>query len=238
MRLNHYISSCGVCSRREADKLISTGRVKVNGNVPSPGLSVDDGDIVTVDGKEIQLQNKKIVLAYYKPVGVVCTQKDEHALRTLSSEIKYPVRVTYAGRLDKDSEGLLLLTNDGDLINAMMKGSNRHEKEYEVVVDKKITGDFLNKMAGGVYLKDLDKTTRGCKITKTGPLSFKIILTQGLNRQIRRMCDTLGFKVLSLKRIRVMTVKLSDYNLKPGKFVELSKDEMDKLYKAAGLNIQ
>ncbi|MBE5832530.1 MAG: 23S rRNA pseudouridine synthase F, partial [Butyrivibrio sp.] len=122
--------------------------------------------------------------------------------------------------------------------NAMMKGSNRHEKEYEVVVDKKITGDFLNKMAGGVYLKDLDKTTRGCKITKAGPLSFKIILTQGLNRQIRRMCDTLGFKVLSLKRIRVMTVKLSDYNLKPGKFVELSKDEMDKLYKAAGLNIQ
>ena len=238
MRLNHYISSCGVCSRREADKLISTGRVKVNGNVPSPGLSVDDGDIVTVDGKEIQLQNKKIVLAYYKPVGVVCTQKDEHALRTLSSEIKYPVRVTYAGRLDKDSEGLLLLTNDGELINAMMKGSNRHEKEYEVVVDKKITGDFLNKMAGGVYLKDLDKTTRGCNITKTGPSSFKIILTQGLNRQIRRMCDTLGFKVLSLKRIRVMTVKLSDYNLKPGKFVELSKDEMDKLYKAAGLNIQ
>ena len=238
MRLNHYISSCGICSRREADKLISTGRVKVNGNVPSPGLSVDDGDIVTVDGKEIQLQNKKIVLAYYKPVGVVCTQKDEHALRTLSSEIKYPVRVTYAGRLDKDSEGLLLLTNDGDLINAMMKGSNRHEKEYEVVVDKKITGDFLNKMAGGVYLKDLDKTTRGCNITKTGPSSFKIILTQGLNRQIRRMCDTLGFKVLSLKRIRVMTVKLSDYNLKPGKFVELSKDEMDKLYKAAGLNIQ
>lgn len=238
MRLNHYISSCGVCSRREADKLISTGRVKVNGNVPSPGLSVDDGDIVTVDGREIKLQNKKIVLAYYKPVGVVCTQKDEHALRTLSSEIKYPVRVTYAGRLDKDSEGLLLLTNDGDLINAMMKGSNRHEKEYEVVVDKKITGDFLNKMAGGVYLKDLDKTTRGCKITKTGSSSFKIILTQGLNRQIRRMCDTLGFKVLSLKRIRVMTVKLSDYNLNPGKFVELSKDEMDKLYKVAGLNIQ
>jgi len=238
MRLNHYISSCGVCSRREADKLISTGRVKVNGNVPSPGLSVDDGDIVTVDGREIKLQNKKIVLAYYKPVGVVCTQKDEHALRTLSSEIKYPVRVTYAGRLDKDSEGLLLLTNDGDLINAMMKGSNRHEKEYEVVVDKKITGDFLNKMAGGVYLKDLDKTTRGCNITKTGSSSFKIILTQGLNRQIRRMCDTLGFKVLSLKRIRVMTVKLSDYNLKPGKFVEISKDEMDKLYKAAGLNIQ
>lgn len=238
MRLNHYISSCGVCSRREADKLISTGRVKVNGNVPSPGLSVDDGDIVTVEGKEIKLQNKKIVLAYYKPVGVVCTQKDEHALRTLSSEIKYPVRVTYAGRLDKDSEGLLLLTNDGDLINAMMKGSNRHEKEYEVLVDKKISGDFLNKMACGVYLKDLDKTTRGCKITKTGPSSFKIILTQGLNRQIRRMCDTLGFKVLSLKRIRVMTVKLSDYNLNPGKFVELSKDEMDKLYKAAGLNIQ
>lgn len=235
MRLNHYIASCGVCSRREADKLISAGRVKVNGEDVTPGLSVEEGDQVTVDGKVIRMQEKKVVLAYYKPVGVVCTSKDEHAERTVSSEIHYPIRVTYAGRLDKDSEGLLILSNDGDLINAMMKGANKHEKEYEVVVDKKITGDFLNRMANGVYLKDLDRTTRGCKLSKTGPSSFKIILTQGLNRQIRRMCDTLGFKVLSLKRIRVMTVKLSDYKLKPGRYVELSKEEMDKLYTAAGL---
>ncbi len=235
MRLNHYIASCGVCSRREADKLISAGRVKVNGKDVTFGLSVEDGDQVTVDGKAIQMQDKKIVLAYYKPVGVVCTNKDEHAKRTVASEVKYPIRVTYAGRLDKDSEGLLILTNDGELINAMMKGSNKHEKEYEVVVDKKINGDFLNRMANGVYLKDLDTTTRGCKLSRTGPNSFKIILTQGLNRQIRRMCDTLGFKVVSLKRIRVMTIKLSDFNLKPGKYVEISKEEIDKLYLAAGL---
>ena len=237
MRLNQYIASCGVCSRREADKIISAGRVKVNGNEVTPGLQVQEGDSVTIDGKEIKQQEKKVVLAYYKPVGVVCTEKDEHAKRTVSSEINYPVRVTYAGRLDKDSEGLLILSNDGNLINAMMKGANKHEKEYEVVVDKKISGDFLNRMANGVYLEELDQTTRGCKLSKTGPDSFRIILTQGLNRQIRRMCEALGFKVTKLKRIRVMTVKLSDYNLKPGKFVELSDADMSKLYKAAGLKL-
>ncbi|MCR5557281.1 MAG: rRNA pseudouridine synthase [Butyrivibrio sp.] len=237
MRLNQYIASCGVCSRREADKLISAGRVKVNDNLVTPGLKVLEGDNVTIDGKQIRPQGKKVVLAYYKPVGVVCTEKDEHAARTVTSEIKYPVRVTYAGRLDKDSEGLLILSNDGNLINAMMKGANRHEKEYEVTVDKKISGDFLNRMANGVYLEELDQTTRGCKLSKTGPDSYRIILTQGLNRQIRRMCETLGFKVIKLKRIRVMTVKLSDYNLKPGQLVELSDSDMAKLYKAAGLNL-
>ncbi|MBQ3796212.1 MAG: rRNA pseudouridine synthase [Butyrivibrio sp.] len=237
MRLNQYIASCGICSRREADKLISSGRVMVNGSGVTPGQHVSEGDRVSLDGKEISSQEKKVVLAYYKPVGVVCTEKDEHAEKTLSDAIKYPVRVTYAGRLDKESEGLLLLTNDGNLINAMMRGANKHEKEYEVVVDKKISGDFLNKMANGVYLEELDKTTRGCKISKTGPDSFKIILTQGLNRQIRRMCEALGYKVQKLKRIRVMTVRLSDYNLKAGKFVELSDIEMKKLYNAAGIKI-
>ena len=237
MRLNQYIASCGLCSRREADRIISENRVTVNGIPASCGMQVEEKDIVTVDGKEISKQEKKIVLAYYKPVGVVCTQKDEHAKRTVISEINYPERVTYAGRLDKDSEGLLILSNDGNLINSMMKSANKHEKEYDVVVDKKISGDFLNKMANGVYLKDLDRTTRGCKISRTGPCSFRIILTQGLNRQIRRMCETLGFKVISLKRIRVMTVKLSDYDLKPGKYKELSLEEMKKLYQAAGLQI-
>ncbi len=235
MRLNQYIASCGVCSRREADKIISANRVKVNGTPAEPGIQVQDGDLVTIDGKEIKQQEKKVVLAYYKPVGVVCTEKDEHAGRTVSSEVKYPIRVTYAGRLDKDSEGLLILSNDGNLINAMMKGANRHEKEYEVVVDKKISGDFLNKMANGVYLEELDKTTRGCKIVKTGPDSFRIILTQGLNRQIRRMCEALGFKVLKLKRIRVMTVNLSDFNLKPGKFAELDDKQKAQLYSACKL---
>ena len=167
----------------------------------------------------------------------LCRQLLERVLDVKISEINYPERVTYAGRLDKDSEGLLILSNDGNLINSMMKSTNKHEKEYDVVVDKKISGDFLNKMANGVYLKDLDRTTRGCKISRTGPCSFRIILTQGLNRQIRRMCETLGFKVISLKRIRVMTVKLSDYDLKPGKYKELSLEEMKKLYQAAGLQI-
>ena len=237
MRLNQYIASCGICSRREADRIIGENRVTVNGSPASYGMQVEENDIVTVDGNEISKQEKKIVLAYYKPVGVVCTQKDEHAKRTVISEINYPERVTYAGRLDKDSEGLLILSNDGNLINSMMKSANKHEKEYDVVVDKKISGDFLNKMANGVYLKDLDRTTRGCNISRTGPCSFRIILTQGLNRQIRRMCETLGFKVISLKRIRVMTVKLSDYDLKPGKYKELSFEEMKKLYQAAGLQI-
>ncbi|WP_026487757.1 pseudouridine synthase [Butyrivibrio sp. XBB1001] len=236
MRLNQYIASCGVCSRREADKLIAAGRVLVNGVIPSPGMQVSPEDEVQVDKKVISKVESRIVLAYYKPVGVVCTEKDAHAERTVISEIKYHTRVTYAGRLDKDSEGLLLLSNDGKLIEAMMKSANKHEKEYEVEVDREINGDFLNRMANGVYLEELDRTTRGCKIQKTGKRSFKIILTQGLNRQIRRMCQALGYEVVSLKRIRVMTVRLSDYNLKSGQYVELPKAEIDKLYRECRLS--
>lgn len=236
MRLNQFIASCGICSRREADKIIDAGRVTVNGTPATFGMQVEEGDIVLVDGKKIDKKQESIVLAYYKPVGVVCTEKDAHAEKTVIEDINYPERVTYAGRLDKDSEGLLILSNDGNLINAMMKSANKHEKEYEVTVDDKISGDFLNKMANGVYLKDLDRTTRGCKVKKTGPASFNIILTQGLNRQIRRMCEALGHKVIKLKRIRVMTVKLSDYDLKPGKYIELNDAEKNKLYKAAGIN--
>jgi 23S rRNA pseudouridine2604 synthase len=236
MRLNQYIASCGVCSRREADKLIAAGRVLVNGVIPSPGMQVSPEDVVQVDKKVISKVESRIVLAYYKPVGVVCTEKDAHAERTVISEIKYHTRVTYAGRLDKDSEGLLLLSNDGKLIEAMMKSANKHEKEYEVEVDREINGDFLNRMANGVYLEELDRTTRGCKIQKTGKRSFKIILTQGLNRQIRRMCQALGYEVVSLKRIRVMTVRLSDYNLKSGQYVELPKAEIDKLYRECRLS--
>ena len=235
MRLNQYIAACGLCSRREADKLVTAGRVKVNGSTAQPGMQVEETDDVYIDNKKISLVKDDVVLAYYKPIGVVCTEKDSHAERTVTSEIKYPIRVTYAGRLDKDSEGLLILSNDGNLINAMMKAANKHEKEYEVEVDKEINGDFLNKMANGVYLEELDKTTRGCKVTRTGKKSFRIILTQGLNRQIRRMCQALGYNVVKLKRIRVMTVKLSDYDLKPGKFVELDKKAKDALYIAAGL---
>ncbi|WP_029232137.1 pseudouridine synthase [Butyrivibrio sp. VCB2006] len=235
MRLNQYIAACGVCSRREADKLVAAGRVKVNGSIPQPGLQVEETDEVYVDNKKISLVIEDVVLAYYKPIGVVCTEKDSHAERCVTTEINYPTRVTYAGRLDKDSEGLLILSNDGNLINAMMKSSNKHEKEYEVEVDKEINGDFLKKMANGVYLEELDRTTRGCKITKTGKKSFRIILTQGLNRQIRRMCQALGANVVKLKRIRVMTVKLADYELKPGQYKELDNRAKDDLYRACGL---
>ncbi|MDC7295274.1 MULTISPECIES: pseudouridine synthase [unclassified Butyrivibrio] len=237
MRLNQYIASCGVCSRREADKLIDAGRVTVNGNNAQPGIQVTDKDVVTVDGRKIEPSKSSVVIAYYKPVGVTCTEKDEHAERTVIEDLSYNKRVTYAGRLDKDSEGLLLMTDDGKLIDAMMKGAKRHEKEYEVTVDKPLNGDFLKKMSSGVYLKELDQTTRGCKVNRTGKCSFNIILTQGLNRQIRRMCKTLGYEVKKLKRIRVMTIKLEDYKLAPGKYVELSEADKKKLYLAAGLRM-
>jgi len=233
VRLNKYIAQSSVCSRREADHLIDIGKVYVNGQKAVQGLKLVPGDIVSVNGKELLVKgtdgpDKKVVLAYYKPVGVVCTQKDEHAKVKLSDVIEYPIRVTYAGRLDKDSEGLLLLSNDGDLIDYMMRGANHHEKEYVVKVNKKITQSFLDAMEQGVYLKDLETKTRPCKIEQIGAYSFRIILTQGLNRQIRRMCSTLHYEVKSLKRIRVMSVLLD--NLKPGQFRELTAQEINELW--------
>jgi 23S rRNA pseudouridine2604 synthase len=236
MRLNKFIASCGVCSRREADKLIASGRIKVNGQIPDQGQDVSEGDLVELDGKALNIKTQHVCLAYYKPVGVVCTERDVHAERTVIDDISFPERVTYAGRLDKDSEGLLIMTDDGDLIQAMMKGANKHEKEYIVCVDKPVTDSFIKKMQDGVHLKDLGQTTRPCTVKRLDDSSFDIILTQGLNRQIRRMCSELGYEVKSLKRIRVMTVQLSDYDLKPGEYKELSQDEMAKLYRAAGLS--
>ena len=178
--------------------------------------------------------DKKVVLAFYKPVGVTCTEKDKYAEKTIKDCVKYPVRVTYAGRLDKNSEGLLLLTNDGDLIEAMMRGSYGHEKEYVVKVHKEITDEFLEKMSQGVFLKELQITTRPCKIEKINNRVFRIILTQGVNRQIRRMCQTFGYVVEELKRIRVMNIVLGE--LKKGEYRELTKEEISALYKLAGLD--
>ena len=234
MRLNKFIASCGVCSRREADKLIEEKRIKINDKVAAFGDQVNEGDKVFLDEKEISKVTERIVMAYYKPVGVTCTEKDSHAEKTVIEDIGFKERITYAGRLDKDSEGLLILSNDGDLINAMMRGANGHEKEYEVTVDKEIDDSFIKKMSKGVFLKELNLVTRPCQVVKTGKSSFNIILTQGLNRQIRRMCETLGVKVTKLKRIRVMTVKLSDYELKPSGYVILSRKEVKKLMDAAG----
>lgn len=233
IRLNKYLAQCGICSRRDADKLIEAGKVLVNGKPAGMGQTITASDSVQVGKKVLQGRERKVVLACYKPVGVTCTERDAHAKRKITDMIKYPVRVTYAGRLDKDSEGLLLLTNDGELIDAMMRGANGHEKEYIVKVDKEITASFLIQMAEGVYLRELEVTTRPCEVTQVGKYTFKIVLTQGLNRQIRRMCREFGFEVKELKRVRVMNVLLG--NLKPGAYRELTGPERDELYRRAGL---
>ena len=236
MRLNKFIASSGICSRREADKLIESGRVTVNGAIPTAGADVSQEDKVLLDGKELKVKDNYTYLAYYKPIGVTCTEKDTHAKRTVIEDLGLDKRVTYAGRLDKDSEGLLIMTDDGDLIQAMMKGSKGHEKEYVVTVDRDIDESFISSMSGGLYLKDLDRTTKPCKISALSKRSFDIVLTQGLNRQIRRMCDTLGYRVMTLKMIRVMSVKLSDFDLKPGDHAALSPSLVQKLYEDTGLN--
>lgn len=233
-RLNKFLSRAGICSRRDADSLIEQGRILVNGKQPELGQSVSETDVITVNGKKVQGSKRKVVLAFYKPIGVTCTERDAHAEKILTDLIQYPVRVTYAGRLDRDSEGLLLLTNDGELIQGMMKGANRHEKEYVVKVDREITPVFVEKMSKGIYLKELSVKTRECRIERLGKFTFKIILTQGLNRQIRRMCETCGYQVRSLKRIRVMHIELG--NLKPGEYRELAEEDIARLYRDCGLD--
>ena len=233
VRINKYIANAGVCSRRDADKLVEQGKVTVNGKIATCGMSVSEEDTVCVNGKAIRGRDNKVVLAFYKPVGITCTERDKFAEKTILEYVKYPVRVTYAGRLDKDSEGLILLTNDGNLIQALMKGSNNHEKEYVVKVDREITSQFLEKMSSGLYLKELDQTTRPCKVEQVGKMTFKIILTQGLNRQIRRMTKELGYNVTSLKRIRIEKITID--GLKIGQYRELTEKEKENLYETEGL---
>jgi len=233
MRLNQYIAACGICSRREADKLIEGGRVCVNGQTAVSGIQVSDEDLVEVDKKSVKPLSAKVVLAYNKPVGVTCTEKDKYAEKTIVEAVKYPVRLTYAGRLDKESEGLMIMTNDGALIQRMMKGANCHEKEYIVKVDKEITDGFLAAMANGVYLKELDETTRPCRIERTGKYTFKIILTQGLNRQIRRMCGQFGYHIKRLVRVRIMNIELGA--LKTGAYREIQGGELMELYRLCKL---
>jgi 23S rRNA pseudouridine2604 synthase len=232
-RINKYIADCGICSRREADQLIATGVVTINGNLAQAGDKVSEADSITVRGKQLQGPEVKAVYAYYKPIGVTCTDRDPHAARPLSDELKKVLpskpRLTYAGRLDKDSEGLILLTNDGDLIKDMMSPAGGHEKEYRVKVNKAITQDFISKMSQGIFLKELGQTTRECKIIPTGKYSFHIIITQGLNRQIRRMCHALGYEVKSLCRIRVLNIQLG--SLKPGQVRPVTGEELQELYR-------
>ena len=199
------------------------------------GLKVTGQEEILVRGKKVTGRDRKVVLAYYKPKGVICTERDAHAEKIVTDEIKYPVRVTYAGRLDKDSEGLLLLTNDGMLIEAMMRGANGHEKEYIVKTSKEWTKDALDCLRQGVYLEELKVRTKPCTIEQTGPKTIRLILTQGLNRQIRRMCRTQNYTVTSLKRTRVINIKID--GLKPGEYRELTQDEMDGLYRHCGLHL-
>lgn len=228
VRLNRYLAECGLCSRREADRMIADGRVSIDGKRALIGSLVTKDNIVKADNRLLKGKEEKEVLVYYKPVGVTCTERDVHAQKTIKEAFIYPVRVTYAGRLDKDSEGLMLMSNDGDLIQQMMRAANQHEKEYMVKVKKEIDAVFMQKMADGIFLKELGMTTRRCVVEKLGKYTFRIILTQGLNRQIRRMCEALGNRVIQLKRVRIMNIELGA--LKPGEYRKITKQEEAILY--------
>lgn len=235
VRINKFLAEAGVASRRQADKLVESGLVTINGTVAKNADRVCAGDCVCVKGKQVFKQEEKHVVAYYKPEGVTCTKKDKYAKVTIQDVFRYPLQLNYAGRLDKESKGLLIMTNDGDLTDRMMRARNGHEKEYIVKVNHKINETFLAQMSEGVYLEELDTTTRPCKVTGEGEYTFRIILTQGLNRQIRRMCTALGYRVESLMRVRVMNIELG--NLKPGEYRRIQGEELRDLYRMAGMNL-
>lgn len=228
VRLNKYISEAGLCSRREADRLIEARRVQVDGKTAVSGQKVSDNQEILVDGKSISKEEEMVLLAVNKPRGVVCTTDKRWGDQTVEELIHYPKRVFYMGRLDKDSEGLLLMTNNGEILNKMMRAGNYHEKEYLVRVNRPVTEAFLSRMAkGGIPVQE--QQTRPCKVEKTGERTFRIILTQGLNRQIRRMCEYFGYQVVKLKRIRIMNIMLGD--LPTGSYREISREEQEELYR-------
>jgi len=225
VRLNKYLSDKGICSRREADRLIAQERVRINNAVAEMGSKVVKGDVVKLDNKPVSPElESRVYLAFNKPAGITCTT-DKSIPCNIVDCIKYPQRIFHVGRLDKESEGLILMTNDGDIVNKILRASNNHEKEYIVTVDKPVTDEFLETMASGVPV--LDTVTKPCIVDKKSSYVFRIILTQGLNRQIRRMCSFLGYKVVKLKRIRIMNVRLG--NLPIGKWRYLTVDELRKL---------
>lgn len=224
IRLNKYLSDSGVCSRREADRLIEAGKVTVDGRVAVMGERIQNGQKVTCQGKPVSLQEELILLAFNKPVGIECTSDHDNPDNIIDF-IHYPKRIFNVGRLDKNSCGLILMTNDGDLANQISKSVNCHEKEYVVRVNKKITQDFVDKMSGGLPI--LDTVTKPCTVKKVDENTFNIILTQGLNRQIRRMCEVLGYKVTHLQRIRVMNIKIG--KLKSGTYRKVTQEEIKEL---------
>ena len=224
VRINKYLSQAGICSRRQADTYVEEGRVEVDGEVAVSGTKVLPGQSVTFDGKPVKIQEDLIFLAFHKPRGIVCTASKEEK-DNIIDYINYPTRIYPVGRLDKDSEGLLLMTNEGELVNRILRARYGHEKEYLVTVDKPIDSEFVRKMSAGV--KILDTVTRPCEVEKTGKTSFRIILTQGLNRQIRRMCEALGYQVQTLKRVRMLNITLD--GLKTGEYREVTAAERQKL---------
>ncbi|MBS7007551.1 pseudouridine synthase [Anaerostipes sp.] len=226
IRINKYLSQAGLCSRRQADFYIEQGKVTVDGKTAEPGTKVTEGQEVCFGGKPVRMNRQIVYLAYNKPKGIVCTSSKEEENNIIDA-VGYPSRIYPVGRLDKDSQGLILLTNDGDAANEIMKARNYHEKEYEVTVNKRITSDFIQGMRNGVPLSDLNTVTRKCSVKKEGPESFRIILTQGLNRQIRRMCEYFGYRVTKLRRVRVMNIRLG--SLKEGSYRKLTPEEIKKL---------
>ena len=226
-RLNKYLSEAGFCSRREADRLIDAGRVTINDVIPEMGTKVASGDVVKVDGERIDARKQNFVyLAFNKPVGIVCTTDTRVEKDNIIDFINYPKRIFPIGRLDKPSEGLILLTDDGDIVNKILRASNNHEKEYIVTVDKPISQTFVQRMADGIYIEELKQRTKKCIVKKINKYTFSIILTQGLNRQIRRMCEYLNYEVQTLKRIRIMNIEL---DVPVGAYRELTSEEFKTL---------
>ena len=230
VRLNKFLSEKGICSRREADRLVDEGKVMVNGVCAVMGQKVNSADEIVVDGKKVSTkQVKPVLIAVNKPAGIVCTTARFEGEKNIVDMVKYPTRIYPIGRLDKESEGLILMTNLGDLANEISKASNSHEKEYVVTVNNQVTESFLDKMRRGMHLDELNADTMPCVCTKTGNREFHIILKQGLNRQIRRMCAACGYRVETLKRIRIMNIHLG--NIPQGNFRNVTDAEFDKLIK-------
>ena len=228
-RLNKFVADSGYCSRREADRLITEGRVQVDGRPGALGDRVLPGMRVTVDGQSLSGRGERVYIALNKPAGVVCTTDPREPMNVVDY-LDYPIRIFPVGRLDKDSEGLLLMTSDGEIINRILRAAGGHEKEYEVEIDRPVTKEFVEKMSAGVPI--LDTVTLPCRVRRTGEKSFNIILVQGLNRQIRRMCEVLGCNVVRLRRIRIMNIRLGA--MRPGQWRELSEEELSGLMEQLG----
>lgn len=228
VRINKFLSEAGVCSRREADRKIENGEIRINDKIAVTGDKVFPEDVVYVNGRPVQKEEEMVLFALNKPVGIVCTAEKREKNNVIDF-MKYPKRIYPIGRLDKDSEGLLLMTNNGEIVNKIMRAGNMHEKEYIVTLNKPVSDSFVRGMAGGVPLVELNTTTRKCKVEKIANRKIRIILTQGLNRQIRRMCEYFGYRVEKLERVRIMNIELGD--LKTGQYREITGEEYAKLMK-------